>query len=59
MMDDHAALSRARNDLADALKVLLNADIMGASDFARSRDLAASAVRELNDLLRQSHRHAP
>jgi hypothetical protein len=57
MMDDHFIISRARNHLADALKALLNADIMDATDFARSRDAALAAVSELDVLLRQSHRH--
>lgn len=56
MMDDHEQLSAARNELADALKVLLNPAIMTAADFLRSRDHAAGAVRQLNDLLRQPHR---
>lgn len=59
MMDDHFIISRARNHLADALKILLNANIMDASDFERSRDAAIAAVRELNVLLRESDGHPP
>lgn len=59
MMDDHYIICRARNDLADALKVLLKADIMTATDFQASRDHAATAIEALDDLLRQSDRNAP
>ncbi len=51
MMEDHETLSRARNDLADALKALLRAEIMDAADFQKARDLALSAVGSLNQLL--------
>ncbi len=57
MMEDHELLSAARNDLADALKVLLNPGIMGEADFVRSLHYALSAVRRLNDLLRQPNRN--
>lgn len=57
MMDDHFVISRARNHLADALKVLLNANIMDATDFARSRYAALAAVSELDVLLRESNGH--
>jgi len=53
MMDDHAILSQARNDLADALKCLLKAEIMTADDFRKSREYATSALRSLDDLLQQ------
>lgn len=58
VMEDHFVICRARNYLADALKVLLKAEIMNADDFSRSREAALSAVEELNDLLRQPHRDA-
>jgi hypothetical protein len=58
MMDDHYTISKARNHLADALKVLLKAEIMTADDFSRSRQAAQAAVGELDDLLRQSHGHS-
>jgi hypothetical protein len=56
MLDDHYIISAARNDLADALKALLKAEIMTVEDFASSRDAAMAAVAKLNDLLRQPHR---
>lgn len=56
MMHDHSSISRARNHLADALKALLKAEIMNAADFEASRQAAAAAVRELDDLLCQPHR---
>jgi hypothetical protein len=58
MMDDHFVISQARNDLADALKALLNAEIMTEADFRKSRESALAAVGALDDLLRQSHRDA-
>ena len=57
MMDDHFIISRARNHLADALKVLLNANIMGKDDFSRSRKAALAAVGELDVLLREPDGH--
>lgn len=51
MMDDHFVISRARNELADALKVLLKAEIMNADDFRRSREHAALALEALDELL--------
>jgi hypothetical protein len=57
MMDDHYIISRARNHLADALKALLNANIMDEDDFALSRRAALAAVDELNVLLRESDGH--
>jgi hypothetical protein len=51
MMDDHATICRARNALCDALKVLLNADIMDESDFAASRQHALAALAALDELL--------
>jgi hypothetical protein len=56
MLDDHYIISAARNDLADALKALLKAEIMTEADFSASRDAAMAAVGKLNDLLRQPHR---
>lgn len=58
MMDDHFIISRARNELADALKVLLNAGIMGVEDFSKSRDHAVAALEALDDLLRVADRDA-
>jgi hypothetical protein len=57
MMDDHFIISRARNHLADALKALLNANIMDEEDFSRSRKSALAAVDELDVLLRESDGH--
>ena len=45
MMDDHDIICRARNALCDALKLLLNADIMDESDFAGSRRHATRSRR--------------
>lgn len=56
MMDDHLMLSAARNHLCDALKVLLNPDIMDKDDFRRSRALTALALGYLDELLRQPDR---
>lgn len=56
MMDDHHTLSAARNHLADALKVLLNPEIMTVTDFTSARESAAMAIEQLDVLLRQSHR---
>lgn len=53
MMDDHEILSRARNDLADALKVLLQAGIMTRVDFQSARERALAAVGALDELLAQ------
>lgn len=53
MMSDHETLSRARNELADALKHLLKAGIMTAADFRKARNHARSAMDRLDDLLRQ------
>jgi hypothetical protein len=52
MMEDHFIICSARNALADALKALLKADIMTASDFSQSRAHAMSAISSLDDLLR-------
>jgi hypothetical protein len=57
MMDDHATICRARNALCDALKLLLNADIMDESDFAGSRLSALKAVAALDKLLNEG-KHA-
>lgn len=51
MMDDHGILSAARVELADALKVLLNPNIMDAGDFRKSRKHAAAAMARLDELL--------
>lgn len=51
-MDDHATLSAARIELADALMVLLNPNVMDAGDFRNSRKHAAAAVARLDELLR-------
>lgn len=57
MMDDHEILSRARNHLADALKALLRAEIMGRDDFLLSRAHTAYAYESLNALLRLADRN--
>lgn len=57
MMSDHETLSRARNELADALKCLLKAEIMTEADFRAARSRAVAAVECLDDLLRQSNGH--
>jgi hypothetical protein len=57
MMDDHLILSAARNHLADALKVLLNPEIMTNTDFHAARNEALAAIEKLDVLLRQPHRH--
>ena len=59
MMDDHYQISAARNELLDALKTLLNPEIMGPDDFRRSRGHASAAIERLDDLLRLADRHAP
>ena len=56
MMDDHGLLSRARNELADALKVLLNPDIMTAADFRQSLAHATAATDALIELLQRPNR---
>lgn len=56
MMSDHEVLSRARNELADALKCLLKARIMTELDFRAARARAAAAIACLDDLIRQSNR---
>lgn len=57
MMDDHFIICRARNELADALKVLLNANIMTSVDFRESRAHAMAAIGALDDLLRLADGH--
>lgn len=54
MMDDHATLSAARVELTKALMVLLNPDIMTATDFRKSRKHATAAVARLDDMLGES-----
>lgn len=56
MMDDHPQICDARNALCDALKVLLNPEIMTENDFQESRDHAVVAVNALDKLLCQPHR---
>lgn len=51
MMEDHYLISEARNRLADALKLLLKAEIMDATDFRASHDHATAAVKALDELL--------
>ena len=50
MMDDHYIISAARNHLADALKILLNPDIMTTNDFEASKIAAIAAIQELEKL---------
>lgn len=52
MLEDHGLLSSARNELADALKALLKAEIMTRADFERSREHVTTALRMIDDLLR-------
>jgi hypothetical protein len=59
MLDDHAVLSQARNDLADALKVLLKPAIMGEADFRQSLKHSLAAVNALVELLCQPDGDAP
>ena len=59
MLDDHLILSTARNELADALKVLLNPAIMGEADFRLSLKHTLGALNALADLLCQQDRNAP
>lgn len=54
MKDDHYDISQARNDLCDALKALLNPDIMTGQDFARALDHTVSAARILSKLVSKS-----
>lgn len=56
MMSDHETLSRARNKLVDALKILLKPEIMTVVDFGEARGHATAAIACLDDLLRQPHR---
>lgn len=51
MMDDHIVICLARNELADALKVLLNPEIMGAPEFLAARNHTQLAMNALNRLL--------
>jgi len=51
MLDDHEILSLARNQLADALKVLLNPAIMGAPEFLAARNHTQLAMNALNRLV--------
>ena len=51
MMDDHAILCHARNELADALKVLLNPEIMDGADFRKAKAHAVAATGALDALL--------
>ena len=51
MLDDHNIICLARNELADALKVLLNPEIMGAPEFLLARNHTQMAMNALNRLL--------
>lgn len=57
VMEDHEVLCRARQQLAEALCVLLKAGIMDATDFGESRYYAMAAIEALDDLLCRPHRH--
>jgi hypothetical protein len=59
MLDDHVVLSTARNELADALKVLLNPAIMGEADFRQSLTHTLAALNALVDLLCQPNGDPP
>lgn len=54
MMDDHFIISEARNQLADALKALLRADIMTDADFQRSQRHTKAALSALDKLVKPS-----
>ena len=51
MMEDHEIICAARNELADALKVLLNPAIMGVPEFLAARNHTQAAMNALNRLL--------
>lgn len=51
MMDDHATLSRARNELADAMKALLREDIMTTVDFRSALERTVAALDAIAELL--------
>jgi hypothetical protein len=50
-MDDHGARSLVRNELADALKCLLQPGIMTQADFRESRGHVVTAFRVLDGLI--------
>jgi hypothetical protein len=52
LMDDHELICEARNELADALKVLLNPAIMGTDEFMAAQDHARWAMIWLYRLIR-------
>jgi hypothetical protein len=51
MLDDHEIICVARNELADALKVLLKPEIMGAPEFIVARNHTQLALNALHKLL--------
>ena len=51
MKDDHEIICLARNQLADAMKVLLNPEIMGAPEFLAARNHTQLAMNALNRLI--------
>ena len=51
MMEDHELLSAARNELADALKVLLKPEIMTVADFRESLKHTIAALNATIDLI--------
>lgn len=57
MLDDHALLCHARNELADALKELLKPEIMKSTDFRKSLTHATAATDAIIALLQQSDRN--
>ena len=52
MMDDHEVICEARNELCDALKVLLNPAVMGIDEFMAAQDHARRAMVALYRLIR-------
>lgn len=56
MLADHDLLCRARTELVDALKALLQPNIMTAADFRLSLEHATAATDAIIALLQQPYR---
>lgn len=54
MMDDHELVCQARNSLCDALKTLLNPEIMKTPEFLMARNQTQLALKTLDKLLELS-----
>lgn len=54
MLSDHNLLAATRNELCDALKILLQAGRMGATDFEGARRHAQEALAGLERLIAAS-----